>query len=415
MLLFYTGIFLIFCSIAGYYAADSKLKERKKELDKISEQLNHYSRLGVDSVSIEISVNLAEFAEKELLPKCLNFRQILTDELGFIIPPIRIFDSKKQKPNQYTIYIRDHLIDSGKIYPEKIMKKSFELKNFAADKNDIEDTDPLTKQKVLWTSKSDEEGENAVNVIFDHLKNCLCSNAYNLLSEEYVLAYIDLVVSNSETQDQINRLVPRILETEPEIEGYYLSEIKARIAADLAENLVPSLINLVDLRKILSNLLKERVSIKDITFIFEQLCDYARSSKNTDILSERLRQDFKDKICQSAAYDNILYAINISCDMSKFLEDSIQEEFFETKIKLEYDKKRKLIQKIRSAFFAFYNETGIYSIILCPPSIRRALFNLLHQDIPKLTVISYNELSGKTDIKITDTINFEDEAGTQNG
>ena len=91
----------------------------------------------------------------------------------------------------------------------------------------------------------------------------------------------------------------------------------------LVNDLVPTIISTSDLRKIFVNLIREKVSIKDIIFIFERLCDYARFSKEPDILSERLRAALGRQICIThSTQDNVLYALTLSSEWEKILDDS---------------------------------------------------------------------------------------------
>ncbi len=93
----------------------------------------------------------------------------------------------------------------------------------------------------------------------------------------------------------------------------------------LVNDLVPTIISTSDLRKIFVNLIREKVSIKDIIFIFERLCDYARFSKEPDILSERLRAALGRQIClANSNKDKVLYALTLSSEWEKTLDDSCQ-------------------------------------------------------------------------------------------
>ena len=161
---------------------------------------------------------------------------------------------------------------------------------------------------------------------------------------------------------------------------------------------MPTIISTSDLRKIFVNLIREKVSIKDIIFIFERLCDYARFSKEPDILSERLRAALGRQIClANSTEDNILYALTLSSEWEKTLDDSCQRTELGTMFLLNPLQVQELIETT-STLIKTHQQIGRQPVILCTSKIRLPLYQLLKRHIPTIVVISYYELID--DIKV---------------
>ena len=173
----------------------------------------------------------------------------------------------------------------------------------------------------------------------------------------------------------------------------------------LVNDLVPTIISTSDLRKIFVNLIREKVSIKDIIFIFERLCDYARFSKEPDILSERLRAALGRQIClTNVQEDKVLYALTLSPDWEKVLDDSCQRTELGTMFLLNPMQVQELIESTATTLMTAHQNIGKQPVILCSPRIRLPLFQLLERHIPTIVVISYSELITDIKVEAVDTI-----------
>ena len=173
----------------------------------------------------------------------------------------------------------------------------------------------------------------------------------------------------------------------------------------LVNDLVPTIISTSDLRKIFVNLIREKVSIKDIIFIFERLCDYARFSKEPDILSERLRAALGRQIClQNCNKDKVLYALTLSSEWEKTLDDSCQRTELGTMFLLNPMQVQELIETTANTLMKAHQAVGVQPVILCSPRIRLPLYQMLERHIPTIVVISYSELITDIRVEAIDTI-----------
>ena len=343
-----------------------------------------YERLGVDVLSLQVGSGLLIIAdpdqEGQLLPKIAALRQRVTDELGFIIPNIRIMDSSALDANEYMISIRGNTVATGAVYPGKNMVIADQWDALGKDvpKDAIVGIDPTFQTQAYWLNPDDFDPRDgltqvdSVDVIVTHL-------------QESVRKYVDEVM----TKTDVLKLMELVKSQDP----------------TLVNDLVPTIISTSDLRKIFVNLIREKVSIKDIMFIFERLCDYARFSKEPDILSERLRAALGRQICLSnSTSDKVLYALTLSSDWEKTLDDSCQRTELGTMFLLNPLQVQELIESSAQTLMRAHQNIGRQPVILCSPRIRLPLYQLLERHIPTIVVISYSELITDIRVEAVDTI-----------
>ncbi len=346
-----------------------------------------YERLGVDVLSLQVGAGLLVIADPEqdgqLLAKIAALRQRVTDDLGYIIPNIRIMDSSAIGDNEYLISIRGNPVATGSVYPGKLMVISdqYEALGKQLPENAIVSVEPTFQSQCYWLNpqaigKNDKiQAVDAVDVIVTHLQECVRKYVDEVMTKTDVLKLMELVKSQDPT---------------------------------LVNDLVPTIISTSDLRKIFVNLIREKVSIKDIIFIFERLCDYARFSKEPDILSERLRAALGRQICLSNANkEKVLYALTLSSDWEKTLDDSCQRTELGTMFLLNPMQVQELIESTANTLMRAQSAIGVQPVILCSPRIRLPLYQMLERHIPTIVVISYSELITDIRVEAIDTIGEE--------
>jgi len=343
-----------------------------------------YERLGVDVLSLQVGAALLVIADPEqdgqLLAKIAALRQRITDNLGYIIPNIRIMDSSAIGDNEYLISIRGNPVATGSVYPGKLMviADQFDALGKKLPENAIVAVEPTFQSQAYWLNpqhinKADKiQAVDAVDVIVTHLQECVRKYVDEIMTKTDVLKLMELVKSQDPT---------------------------------LVNDLVPTIISTSDLRKIFVNLIREKVSIKDIIFIFERLCDYARFSKEPDILSERLRAALGRQICLSNSNkEKVLYALTLSSQWEKILDDSCQRTELGTMFLLNPMQVQELIESTANTLVRAQQAVGVQPVILCSPRIRLPLYQMLERHIPTIVVISYSELITDIRVEAIDTI-----------
>ncbi|HIT54808.1 TPA: FHIPEP family type III secretion protein [Candidatus Galligastranaerophilus intestinigallinarum] len=383
------SIILLFAGISVLVNADvqqqlGQLDAVRKNMQDLVNPNKMYERLGVDVLSLQVGSGLLIIADPDqdgqLLAKIAALRQRVTDELGYIIPNIRIMDSSAIKDNEYLIAIRGNTVATGVVYPSKFMviADQWEALGKKVPDNVIVSVDPTYQSQAYWIDpqyidrNSKIVAVDAVDVIVTHLQDCVRKYVDEVMTKTDVLKLMELVKSQDPT---------------------------------LVNDLVPTIISTSDLRKIFVNLIREKVSIKDIIFIFERLCDYARFSKEPDILSERLRAALGRQIClQNCNKDKVLYALTLSSEWEKTLDDSCQRTELGTMFLLNPMQVQELIETTANTLMKAHQAVGVQPVILCSPRIRLPLYQMLERHIPTIVVISYSELITDIRVEAIDTI-----------
>jgi len=412
--LFFAALFLFFLGISGHWTGlpwwpfilasigigvagfsvliNADVQSQMGQLENVRQNMQDlvnpnrmYERLGVDTLSLQVGSNLLIIAdpdqEGQLLPKIAALRQRITDELGYIIPNIRIMDSSALDANEYMISIRGDTVATGYVYPGRLMVIADQwdaIVKKEPPKDAIIGIDPTFQTQAYWITPEQAKAVRAVqavdptDVIVTHLQECVRRHVDDVMTKTDVLKLMELVRSQDPT---------------------------------LVNDLVPTIISTSDLRKIFVNLIREKVSIKDIIFIFERLCDYARFSKEPDILSERLRAALGRKICLSNVQDDkVLYALTLSSEWEKILDDSCQRTELGTMFLLNPMQVQELIETTATTMLRAQQACGQQPVILCSPRIRLPLYQLLERHMPTVVVISYSELITDIKVEAVDTI-----------
>ena len=386
-ILFATG--LIFAGLSVLVNADvqsqlGQLESVRQNMQDLVNPNRMYERLGVDVLSLQVGAGLLVIAdpdqEGQLLATIADLRQRVTDELGYILPNIRIMDSSALEANEYLIAIRGNTVATGFVYPGKYMVIADQWDSVKPEvpEDAIVGVDPTYQTQAYWVSEEDAKSTKAItavdatDVVITHLQEITRKYVDDIMTKTDVLKLMELVRSQDPT---------------------------------LVNDLVPTIISTSDLRKIFVNLIREKVSIKDIIFIFERLCDYARFSKEPDILSERLRAALGRQIClTNVQEDKVLYALTLSPEWEKVLDDSCQRTELGTMFLLNPMQVQELIETTAATLMNAHQNLGKQPVILCSPRIRLPLYQLLERHIPTIVVISYSELITDIKVEAVDTI-----------
>lgn len=384
--------FAIMLLIAGFSVlVNADVQSQLGQLESVRQNMQDlvnpnrmYERLGVDVLSLQVGSGLLIIAdpdqEGQLLAKIAALRQRITDELGYIIPNIRIMDSSALEPEEYLISIRGNTVATGFVHPGKYMviADQWDAIRKTVPEDAIVGVDPTYQTQAYWISEEEAKQNKAItavdatDVIITHLQESVRKHVDDVMTKTDVLKLMELVRSQDPT---------------------------------LVNDLVPTIISTSDLRKIFVNLIREKVSIKDIIFIFERLCDYARFSKEPDILSERLRAALGRPICLSNVQeDKVLYALTLSPDWEKVLDESCQRTELGTMFLLNPMQVQELIEQTANTLMKSHQNIGKQPVILCSPRIRLPLYQLLERHIPTIVVISYSELITDIKVEAVDTI-----------
>ncbi len=345
----------------------SSLKELevlKKEISSMANPAELYKRLGVDSVSILVSEELIPLVDTDseedesLLPELMRVRYENTDKLGYIIPPIRILDTTRLSAYEFSVNIRGTSVFKAFAYPHHKMFFVDDLNLTRKMKDAIYDVDFITGKKVVWIDERKTK---------DYWTKGISATEFISRVADFVLIkYVDDIFTYESLQKYCR--------------------IVAQEDSFLVENLVPDMISFADLKYILTSLIRERVSIKDIVFIFEKLNDYAQSETRADMLS-KLRLALSRNICQNYVNSQgVIPVLEISDKTFNKIVPEIDEIDAIVKIDANFAEKiaNKIVKKV--------NECDIdIPILVVPMEYRQIFFGILSNYINDIVVLAQEE------------------------
>ncbi len=375
------------CSVAAYMGSRRQLQQvrDKEKVEALPEQKEERIEdyLHVDPMELEIGYGLIPLVDAkqggDLLDRITMIRRQLATELGIIIPPIRIRDNIQLKPNEYRMKIRTIAVGRGELMSGAYlaMDPGTAVKKIRG----IETVEPAFGLPALWITESQKEdaemsGYTVVElpaVLATHLTEIVKSHAHEILSRQDVRTLLDNVKENNST---------------------------------LVDELIPGVLNVGDVHKVLQNLLRERVSIRDLTLILETLANVASRSKNTEILTEYVRNALSAQICELYKNeDSLIPVITLDPNLEAKLEGVVQETESGFRFNLSpgevgriLDKVGEIVEKIKSS--------GEVPLVICSPTIRSAFKRLCESNYRDLVVLSYNEIVPGIEIRSMGMISF---------
>jgi flagellar biosynthesis protein FlhA len=349
--------------------------EKKKEPENVS------SLLQVDHLEVEIGYSLIPLVDEaqggDLLERITGIRRQMASDLGLVVPPIRIRDNMQLQPAEYVIKIKGVEFARWKIMPGHLLAMSTGP-NMPKIQG-IETKEPTFNLTAYW--------------ITDEEKNMAEQAGYSVVDASTVIAtHLTEIIRNQAHEFLTRQSVSKLLET-----------VKKETPA-VVDELIPSQLSIGDLQKILQNLLKEHLPIRDLEGILEAVADHVRETKDTQTLTEYARKSLSrsiTKLHQSA--DGKVYALTLDPKFEKVITDSIQSTETGTAGAID---PRLIQQMFRSLSMGIEKmaSQGRQPLVLCSPMVRPYFKKMVERFIPHLTVLSFSELLPRTEIQSVATI-----------
>ncbi len=335
----------------------------------------------VEVLELELGYGLIPLVDEQqkgdLLGRIKAIRHQLALEFGIIIPALHVRDNLQLKPSEYRLLLKGNPIARGELLTGHCLALSP-----GDDKKDIggiPTTDPAFGLPAVWIPESRQQeavraGYTVVDlstVVATHLTELFKKHADELISRQTVL---QLLENLGETQQK------------------------------LVDELTPALLTLGVIQKVLQNLVRERVSIRDLQTICETLIDHALITKDPDILTEYVRQALARTITKPYETDEgLLYVLTFQQDLEERISKGIQRTDQGSFLSLDPAFLQRLIQTASREVKRILN-LGHHPIILTTPLVRRHARKLLERFLPELAVIAHSELSSPLEIKSLGTI-----------
>ena len=323
--------------------------------------------LKIDSLAIEIGYGLIGIVDVQqggdFLNRIRSIRKQVAQDLGVIVPPVNITDNLKLGPRQYSIMLKGVEIAKGELMTDKFL--AINPGNATEAIAGTPTMEPTFGLPAFWIGKENRERAQMLNytvvdpatVLATHLTETIRSHAYELLGRQEVKALIDYVQ-----------------ETHPK----------------LIEELVPKTLSVGEIQKVLQNLLREKVSIRDLVTIFETLADYGNQTKDHITLTEMTRAALNRSISRGLLNDQgELSVITLSPDWEQRLNQSIVRGDSGTYLALH----AKTFEYLVKALSEVCQKTMAPQwTLLCSSSLRFHLRKLIERFLPQLAVISPNDI-----------------------
>ena len=369
--------------IVDRYQKESNDIEKKRQDDIASqpEKEKIENLLPLDLVELEVGYGLINIVESDqsgdLLERIVSIRKQFALDLGIIVPSIHIRDNLQLEPGEYRLLIKGNKVGGGMLKPEMLL--AMDPGNTMRRVDGIPTKEPAFGLDALWIGKSTkEEAEIAGYTVVDlptvmatHLTEIIRTHAHELLGRQEASVLVD----------NFKKSYPKVV-----------------------EDLIPDPLPLGTVVRVLQNLLKEQVSIRDLLTIFETLADEAMRTKDSEILTEAVRRSLARGITSRYKNDDGRVPV-LSLDAR--LEELIANSLLQTEqgVQLVMDPRvaHGMIEGIASTIEQ-HPEIAGQPILLTSPTARRHIFKLTHRFIPQLVVLSHNELTPDTHIASVGTV-----------
>ncbi len=352
----------------------------------VAERENLLSMVKVDPMEMEIGYGLVPLVDADqggvLLNRISLVRRQLATELGIVLPMIRVRDNLQLDPNTYVIKIRGVEMARGMVLPGHYLamssgSTSFELEGIPAK-------EPVFGLPALWISANQREraeiaGYTVVDasaVVTTHLTEVIRANAHLILSKQ-----------------EVANLVNHVKQEYPAV----------------VEDLVPEPLSLTELQKVLQNLLKERVPIRDLVTILETLSAYVRTTRDTDLLTEYVRHALARTITgQYRDASGNIFVFSLAPHLEQRLTGSIQVAENGVVVVMDPTSTETFLQAV-AAEMEKMAAAGYQPILLVGPRLRLALRRMLERFLPNLVVLSPPEIEPRTKIQNMGVVGLDDE------
>lgn len=370
-----------------------RAKEEQKELEKAPADNDYYrdidnvfKLLNVEPIEMEFGYSLLRLVDEKsggnFIERVVIFRKQFAMDMGMVIPSVRMTDNPEINPNQYIIKIKGEEVARGEILVDHYL--ALDSGDVTQEVDGIETIEPAFGLPAKWISEdkkimADVAGYtliDPVSVMITHWSEIMKRYAHELLSRQ-----------------DVNTMVENVKKTNPIV----------------VDDLIPKVISVGYLQKVLGNLLREGIPIRDLETILETLGDHSNVLKDVDIVTEYVRQALKRTITHRFAEANSLRVITLDTQIEDMIVSSVKKNEQGSYLAMAPD----VIQHIVSATNAEIDKIKDVIptvIVLTSPVVRIYFKKLTDQFIPNLTVLSYSEIDATAQIQAIGNISLNSRA-----
>jgi flagellar biosynthesis protein FlhA len=382
-----SGVLFLFAMIPGLphfaffllsgvsYLVSKMAVEKKAEIEDVvdtqssAEESDQISTIRpLDMLELEVGYGLVPMVDAsqqgELLDRIRSIRKQVADRMGFIVPPIHIHDNLQLKPYEYNLLINGAKVGGGELSGQYLAMDSG---GAAGQLEGIKTTEPVFGLPAVWIKGKEREkaqvsGYTVVDnttILATHISETIKKHAHELVGRQ-----------------ELQQLLDSIAATLPKV----------------VEELVPSLLSLGTVLRVVKNLLKENVSIRDLRSILETLADYGGVTKDPEMLTEFVRQSLGRYIVeQYKREDDTLCVLTLDHEVEETIVESVQLSEQGSYLAIDPHVAQRILAATRRNAEQF-DSIGALPVLMASPSIRRHVKKLTERFMPNLAVISHNEI-----------------------
>ncbi len=347
-----------------------------------SREENYEEMLNVDMLQLEVGYGLIPFVDAaqdgELLNRIQSIRKQFAMNNGFIVPPVHIRDNLQLSPNQYTFSLKGVNVAGSEILPGHFM---------AMDPGMVTETipgiatmEPAFGLPAIWiTSDKKDRAQIAGYTVVDgttvmatHVSEIIKQHSHELIGRQEVQGLLD----------NLSKTYPK-----------------------LVEELVPAVLSLGTTLRVLQNLLKEGVSIRDLRTILETMADWAQTTQDTDVLTEYVRHALSRTISNDLAADGVIPVITLSKPAEDAVINSVQHKETGSYLSIDPVIAQRILDSIGKAVALF--DSNSRPVLLAAPQIRPYVRNLTERYYPALAILSHNEITPNLKVRSLGTVNLD--------
>jgi flagellar biosynthesis protein FlhA len=324
-----------------------------------------------DPMELNVGYGLIRLVDRkqggDLLDRIMNLRRQVAQELGIVVPPIRIRDDIQLQPNQFRVNLKGLQIGEGEVMPGHLL--AIDAGAVSERINGTETKEPAFGLPALWIDEDQRhEAEHRNYTVVEP------SSVISTYLTELIRRHADELL----TRQEVNRLLDHLRERSPK----------------LVEEVVPELLKPGEIQRVLQALLRERVPIRDLETILETLGDWASRTKDTEILSEYARHALARTLCHlHKADDGRIHCITLDPSLEELINKSLERTEHGTLLTLPPQLQTKVVGAIREeAEKATSAIRGRPPVLLCLPQIRAWVRKMIEVQLPTVAVLSYNEV-----------------------
>ncbi|MBE5895033.1 MAG: flagellar biosynthesis protein FlhA [Lachnospiraceae bacterium] len=355
---------------------ESRVEEEEVAAEEIRKPENVTALLHVDPIELEFGYGIIPLADVnqggDLLDRVVMIRRQIALELGTIVPIIRLRDNIQLNPNQYIIKIKGVQVSEGEILFDHYL--AMNPGYIEEEITGIPTFEPSFHLPATWITEGQRERAESLgytvvdppSIIATHLTEIIRRNIAELL-----------------TRQDVQNLVNNLKENNPSI----------------VEELIPKLLGLGEIQKVLQNLLREEISIRDLLTIFESLADHATSTRDTDMLTEYVRQSLKRAISTKFfAGGETVSVVTLDPKLEQEIMGSVKQSEQGAYITLAPERIKTMIESVKKEA-AKLESLGKNPIVLTSPIVRMYFKRITEDYISDLVVISYNEVESDVELQ----------------